>query len=84
MKRAMPRPERIDGRVLPNAEAQGRMNDFVRSIDAALSLIGSADTELLGIVALSLRVSLTASIIALLVGAPIGVWLAITDFADGR
>ena len=56
------------------------MNDFTRSIAAALSLIGEADPELLGIVALSLRVSVTASVIALLVGAPFGAWLAIARF----
>jgi tungstate transport system permease protein len=56
------------------------MNDFARSVGAALSLIGEADPELLGIVALSLRVSLTASIVALLISAPIGAWLAIARF----
>jgi tungstate transport system permease protein len=56
------------------------MNDFTRSIIAALSLIGDANPELLGIVALSLRISLSASIIAMLIGAPIGAWLAITRF----
>ena len=56
------------------------MNDFTRSIGAALSLIGDADPELLGIVALSLRISLAAGIIALLIGAPIGAWLAIARF----
>jgi tungstate transport system permease protein len=56
------------------------MNDFARSVGAALSLIGSLDAELLGIVALSLRVSLTASLVALIIGAPIGAWLAITRF----
>jgi tungstate transport system permease protein len=56
------------------------MNDFARSVGAALSLIGEADPELLVIVALSLRVSLTASIFALLIGAPIGAWLAIVPF----
>ncbi|MDF0584019.1 ABC transporter permease [Bradyrhizobium yuanmingense] len=56
------------------------MNDFARSIGAAFALIGDADTELLGIVALSLRVSLTASILALLIGAPFGALLAITRF----
>jgi tungstate transport system permease protein len=56
------------------------MNDFARSIVAAFTLIGEADPELLGIVALSVRVSLTASIIALLVGAPFGALLAITRF----
>src|ERR1700761_7577507 len=56
------------------------MNDFSRSVGAAFSLIGSLDPELLGIVALSLRVSLSASIVALAIGAPLGAWLAITRF----
>lgn len=56
------------------------MNDFAHSIAAALSLIGEADPELIGIVALSLRVSLTASIVALLIGAPFGAFLAIARF----
>jgi tungstate transport system permease protein len=56
------------------------MNDFARSIGAAFTLIGEADVELLEIVALSVRVSLTASVVALLIGAPIGVLLAIIRF----
>ena len=56
------------------------MNDFVRSVAAALSLIGRLDAELLGIVGLSLRVSLSASLIALVIGAPFGAWLAIARF----
>ncbi|HUN95574.1 MAG TPA: ABC transporter permease [Bradyrhizobium sp.] len=56
------------------------MNDFARSVVTAFSLIGNADPELLGIVALSLRVSLTASILAMLIGAPVGAWLAIVRF----
>jgi tungstate transport system permease protein len=56
------------------------MNDFAQSAGAALTLIGAADAELLGIVALSVRVSLTASILALVIGAPFGALLAITRF----
>ncbi|MBR0782041.1 ABC transporter permease [Bradyrhizobium iriomotense] len=56
------------------------MNDFARSIGAAFTLIGEADSELLGIVALSVRVSLTASLVALVIGAPFGALLAITRF----
>lgn len=56
------------------------MNDFAQSIVAAFALIGEADPELLGIVALSVRVSLTASIVALLIGAPFGAFLAISRF----
>lgn len=56
------------------------MNDFAQAIVAAFALIGEADPELIGIVALSVRVSLTASIVALLIGAPFGALLAITRF----
>lgn len=56
------------------------MNDFARSIVAAFALIGEADPELIGIVALSVRVSLTAGVVALLMGAPFGALLAITRF----
>ena len=56
------------------------MNDFTQSIAAALSLIGRLDSELVGIVLLSLRVSLTASLIGLAIGAPIGALLAISRF----
>ena len=56
------------------------MNDFTQSIAAALALIGRFDSELVGIVCLSLRVSLSASLIALAIGGPIGVWLAISRF----
>jgi tungstate transport system permease protein len=56
------------------------MNDFTRSVTTALSLIAEADPELIGIVAMSLRVSLTASIVALLIGASLGAWLAIAGF----
>ncbi len=56
------------------------MNDFARSVGAAFSLIGNLDAELLSIVGLSLRVSLTASLLALVIGAPLGAWLAITRF----
>lgn len=56
------------------------MNDFTQSIATAITLIARADSELVGIVWLSLRVSLSASIIALAIGAPLGVWLAISRF----
>jgi tungstate transport system permease protein len=56
------------------------MNDFTQSIAAALALIGRFDSELVAIVWLSLRVSLSASLIALAIGGPIGVWLAISRF----
>jgi tungstate transport system permease protein len=60
------------------------MNDFTQSIATALTLIARLDSELVGIVWLSLRVSLSASIIALTIGAPLGVWLAISRFHGRR
>ena len=56
------------------------MNDFTQSIATAFTLIGTLRFRTLGIVWLSLRVSLSASIIALAIGAPLGAWLAISRF----
>ena len=56
------------------------MQDFHQALSVAFQLIGSRDPELSDIVALSLRVSMTATVIATLVGAPLGVLLATTRF----
>jgi tungstate transport system permease protein len=57
------------------------MHDLGQSFLVALRLIAHLDPELLSIVALSLRVSLTATIIALCIGTPLGVALAVSPFA---
>src|SRR5215468_7797645 len=56
------------------------MNDILRALASAVAMFGSFDSELIAIVALSLRVSLSATIIAMLVGAPLAGALAITRF----
>ena len=56
------------------------MGEFGRGFTLAIQLIAGADAELIGIVALSLRVSLTAAAIAFAVGAPLGALLAIVRF----
>src|SRR6201997_2240304 len=56
------------------------MNDFAAAFLTAFRLIGNNDAELRDIVALSLEVSLTASICALIIGAPLGTALAIYRF----
>jgi tungstate transport system permease protein len=56
------------------------MHDFTQAVASALSLIGNLDSELIGIVALSVRVSLSASLIAMAIGAPLGAALAISRF----
>jgi tungstate transport system permease protein len=53
------------------------MNDFAQALDTAASLIGHFDPELSQIVGLSLGVSLTASLFAFAIGAPLGTALAI-------
>jgi tungstate transport system permease protein len=58
----------------------GGMSDLGQALLLALRLIGTLDPELVGIVALSLRVSLSATVIAFLIGAPAGTFLAITRF----
>ena len=54
--------------------------DAANPFIAALSLLASFDAELLEIVGLSLRVSLTAVLLACLVGMPLGAALALYRF----
>jgi tungstate transport system permease protein len=56
------------------------MHDFAQAIVTAISLIAGFDSELIGIVALSLRVRLSASLIAMVIGAPLGAVLAVSRF----
>jgi tungstate transport system permease protein len=53
------------------------MNEFGDAVRLALGLVGRLDPELLDIVGLSLRVSLSASLLAFLIGAPLGALLAV-------
>ena len=57
-----------------------RVNDLGQALLVALGLIAGRDPELLGIIALSLRVSLSATLVAVLLGAPAGAALAVSRF----
>jgi tungstate transport system permease protein len=56
------------------------MYDFARAFTAAVTLLASLDPQLMTIVGLSLRVSMTASLIAMAVGGPLAAALAICRF----
>src|SRR5437879_5796805 len=56
------------------------MHDLGQAFIAACRLIAGLDPELIGIVALSLQVSLSATAIALVIGAPAGAGLAVARF----
>jgi tungstate transport system permease protein len=56
------------------------MNDFSEALRVAVALIGRFDADLIEIVALSLKVSLSASALAFLIGAPLGTALAVFRF----
>jgi tungstate transport system permease protein len=56
------------------------MHDFAQAFVTAIALVGSFDPEIVRVVALSLRVSLSASIIATMIGTPLGGALAICRF----
>lgn len=60
------------------------MDEFRQAVAIAARLIVSGDPELLGIVILSLQVSLSATAIGFLIGAPIGTALAVTNFPGRR
>src|ERR671916_1281203 len=56
------------------------MSDLGRAFAHAFELIAGFDPELVGIVALSLQVSLTATLVAFVLGAPLGAMLAVYRF----
>jgi tungstate transport system permease protein len=60
------------------------MNDLGTAFGMAIGMIAGADAALARIVALSLRVSLTATAIAALIGLPLGALLAVTRFSGRR
>lgn len=57
---------------------------MTESLWLALRLIVDADTRLLGVVLLSLRVSLTACLFGALLGLALGAWLAVARFPGHR
>lgn len=54
--------------------------DVANAFSAALGLIIGLDPQFLGIVGLSLSVTLTAVVVAALIGLPLGAWLALARF----
>ncbi len=56
------------------------MNDFSLALGQALALVVAGDVEFRDIVALSLQVSATSTLLACLVGMPVGAWLAVSRF----
>jgi tungstate transport system permease protein len=56
------------------------LQSLTESFSLAFRLVLSADGDLIEIVVLSLKVSLTATILACLIGLPLGAWLAISRF----
>ena len=60
------------------------MHEFNEPLVTAWQLVAGADARLAGIVLLSLRVSLAATLIACIVGMPIGALLAVGRFPGRR
>ena len=60
------------------------MNDLLGGMARAAKLLVSLDADLVQISILSLRVSLTATLIASAIGLPLGAWLAINRFPARR
>ncbi|MCE8519762.1 ABC transporter permease [Ruegeria pomeroyi] len=60
------------------------MQNFAQEMQAAFTLVLAGDSELLGIVGLSLRVSLFAVLCAALIGMPLGAALAVGRFPGRR
>ncbi len=60
------------------------MNDIVEGMLSAFQLIISINADLFEIIWLSLKVTLTAVIIASIIGMPLGAWLAVSRFRFRR
>ena len=60
------------------------MNDFVSAFEAAMRMIFSLDSDLLEIVLLSLRVSVSAVAVAAVVALPAGALIALRPFPGRR
>jgi tungstate transport system permease protein len=60
------------------------LGDFAAASRAAVELLASGDPKLLEIVALSLQVSLSAALIASVIGLPLGAALAVSRFPGRR
>jgi tungstate transport system permease protein len=60
------------------------VQDFLQAARSALALVGSLDPEFIGIVRLSLSISLSAATIAMVIGAPLGGVLAVGRFRGRR
>ncbi len=54
--------------------------DVTAAFSEAIQLIFGADPKFLAIVGLSLRVTLTAVLLAAIIGLPLGAWLAVSRF----
>ena len=60
------------------------MNDFAQSVQHAFELIRAGDATLFGTLALSLRVSASATVLAAGIGLATGAWLAVARFPGHR
>lgn len=69
----------LAGFTLKNLE-RGFVQDFSEAFSLALALVLTADADLLEIVSLSIRVSLSATGVSLLIGLPLGAVLAVSRF----
>lgn len=83
---SLPRQKGFDGHGIDSILArmldwtpQRRFNLAMQSLVEAVSLIASFDPELYSILALTLKVSLGALVIACAIGFPLGAWLAISQ-----
>ncbi len=56
------------------------MQDFGEAVVLALGLVASVDGDLLEIIGLSLRVSLSATVVSCVIGIPVGALVAISQF----
>ncbi|MDR7867039.1 MAG: ABC transporter permease [Sporomusaceae bacterium] len=60
------------------------MHDIWQGLGQAFSLLAGGDSELYDVIFLTLRVSGLATVISVLIGLPVGLWLALREFPGKR
>ncbi len=60
------------------------MHDIVQGLVQAFALLAGGDPELYGVILLTLKVSGLATVISVLLGLPVGLWLALREFPGKR
>jgi len=80
----MPLEPAATGRRRDRGMGRAAMNEILQGLAQAAQLLAGLDADLIEITLLSLRVSVTATLVSALIALPLGAWLAVSRFRARR